>query len=96
VATGSGAVVPRQLDEIDRVQDRKRAREVGKEDEARLQRRDEKGLAPGIVVGDLQPELGDAAGDFVRRQVNLADAGVGLYEARSRWYRFARRSMSRL
>jgi hypothetical protein len=41
VAAHRGAAVAGKLDEVERVRDRNRAREVGKEDEARLERADE-------------------------------------------------------
>jgi hypothetical protein len=50
VAAGVGAVVARQLDEVDLVLDRDRAREVGEEDEARLQQRDEQQVAVLVVA----------------------------------------------
>jgi hypothetical protein len=90
--------VARELDEIERVGDRDRPREVGEEDDARLQRRDEQRLAAGVVAGDLPAELGDARRELLAREVNLADV-VSLarrYDASSRRYRCARRSISRL
>jgi hypothetical protein len=36
-----------------------RARQVGDEDNARLERRDEEGLSTLVVTGDLAPELAD-------------------------------------
>jgi hypothetical protein len=52
------------------------AGQVGQEDERRLQRADEQRLAAGVVGGDLLAELRDAGRDLVRREVDLADAGV--------------------
>jgi hypothetical protein len=69
---GVGAVA-RQLDEVVRVGDPHRAGEVGEEDHARLQRRDEERLAPRVVAGDLAAELADACGQLLPRQVDLAD-----------------------
>jgi hypothetical protein len=54
-----GAVVAGELDEVDLVRDRDRAREVGEEDEARLQQRDQQQLAVGVVARDLGAELVD-------------------------------------
>jgi hypothetical protein len=87
--------VARKLEEVDRVGDRDRAREVGEEDEARLQRGDEERLPTGVVAGDVAAELADTCGQLLPRQVDLAD-GARLYDASSRWYRCARRSRSRL
>jgi len=50
VAAGVRAVVAGQLDEIDLVLDRDRAREVGEEDEAGLQQRDEQQVAALVVA----------------------------------------------
>jgi hypothetical protein len=58
------------------VQERQRAREVGNEDEARLQRADEQRLAAGVVGGDLLAELRDARGDLLLGEIDLPDAGV--------------------
>jgi hypothetical protein len=55
------------------VQHRQRPRQVGDEDEARLQRPDEQGLAAGVVGGDLGAELADAGGELLGREVDLAD-----------------------
>jgi hypothetical protein len=54
-----GAVVAGELDEVDLVRDRDRAREIGEEDEARLQQRDQQQLAVGVVARDLGAELVD-------------------------------------
>jgi hypothetical protein len=98
VAAGVGVrAVAGQLDEVERVEDPDRAREVRDEDEAGLQRRDEERLAPSVVTGDLPAELSDAGRELLPREVDLADLGEGrLYDASSRRYRCARRSRSRL
>jgi hypothetical protein len=62
-----------QLEEVDRVRDRDRTREVGDEDEARLERGDEQRLAIGVVARDLTAELADARRELLSRQVDLAD-----------------------
>jgi hypothetical protein len=59
------------------VQDRHRARKVGEEDDARLQRRDQQRLAARVVLGDLGAELADPDGDLPGGKVDLADAIVG-------------------
>jgi hypothetical protein len=69
------------------VHDRQRAREVGEEDEARLQRPDEDRLPALVVARDLLAELADARTELVCRQIDLADPRVRgelSYEARSR------------
>jgi hypothetical protein len=58
------------------VEEGERPREVGQEDERRLQRADEQRLAAGVVGGDLLAELGDAGRDLARGEVDLADAGM--------------------
>jgi hypothetical protein len=85
-----------ELDEVDAVEDSERAREVGQEDDARLQRRDEERLAAGVVAFDLAAELADACRQLLTCQVDLADARARLYDASSSWYRCAKRSRSRL
>jgi hypothetical protein len=58
------------------VEHRDGAREVGGEDEARLERGDENRLAVGVVPGDLRSELADARGDLGRGEVDLSDPVV--------------------
>jgi hypothetical protein len=53
VAARVGAVVAGELDEVDLVRGRDRAGEIGEEDEARLQQRQEQQLALGVVACDL-------------------------------------------
>jgi len=60
VAAGVGAVVAGELDEVDSVRDRDRAGEVGQEDEARLEQRDEQQVAAVVVAGDVCAELANA------------------------------------
>jgi hypothetical protein len=55
------------------VRDRQGPREVGEEDGARLQRRDEERLAAGVRLGELRPELGDAPPDLRAGEVDLPD-----------------------
>jgi hypothetical protein len=76
VAAGVGAVVAGQLDEIDLMLDRDRAREVGEKDEARLQERDQQQLAVLVVPRDLRTQLLDAAAQLVGAEEDLADARV--------------------
>jgi hypothetical protein len=83
---GVGAVA-RKLDEIDPVRNRDRTRQIGEEDGARLQRGDEQWLTPVVVTGDLAAELGDARGQLLPREVDLADGLPRLYDASSRRYR---------
>jgi hypothetical protein len=65
------------------VRDRDRTREVGQEDEARLQERDEQQVAAGVLAGNLGAELADPSSQLVGREKNLADAGIDAYDARS-------------
>jgi hypothetical protein len=51
--------VARELDEVETVVDRQCPGQVRDEDDARLERRDEQGLPPFVVTGDLAPELAD-------------------------------------
>ena len=65
--------VARERDEIELERERDRAREIGREDERTLQDADENRVATGVLAGDLAPESRDARGDFVPREVDLAD-----------------------
>ena len=69
--------------------------EVGQEENARLQRRDEDRLASLVFVGDLGPELENSRSNLLGGEIDLAEL-VGLYEARSSLYLSASRAMSRL
>jgi hypothetical protein len=70
--------VARELDEVEAVVDRDRAREVADEGQARLQRADEQRLLAGMVAGQLRAELADARDDLVSVEEDLADAPVEL------------------
>jgi hypothetical protein len=83
VTASVGAVVAGQLYEVDRVGDRDRAREVGQEDEACLQQRDEQQVAAGVLAGDLRAELADARLQLLGREKDIADAGIYDYDAKS-------------
>jgi hypothetical protein len=74
--TATVAVVGGQVDEVEVVDDRQRARKVGDEDERRLQRGDEDRLEAVVVRGDLGAELIDARLELLPREVDLADALV--------------------
>jgi hypothetical protein len=52
-------------------------REVGEEEDARLQRRYEQGLAALVVPRDLGPELGNARPNLLGGEIDLPDL-VGL------------------
>ena len=84
MAAGVGAVVAGQLDEVDLMRDGNRPREVGQEDEARLQQRDEQQFAALVVARDLRAELRDAVAQLLCAEEDLADKGVSGYDARSR------------
>jgi hypothetical protein len=88
--------IARELDEVEPMMDRDGAREVGNEDDARLQRRDEQRLEPFVVTRDVTAELADARAQLPGGEVNLAEARLLGYDASSSRYRSARRSMSRL
>jgi hypothetical protein len=84
VAAHVRAPVSGELDEVERVRERKSARQIGEEDDARLQRPDEQRLAAGVVARDLGAELCDPRRELVAREVDLADPRVEVYDARSR------------
>src|SRR5215210_3128961 len=97
MATRVGSVVAGKLDEVDFVRARDGPGEVGEEDDARLQDRDQQQFLARVVLCDLRAELIDARSELFRREEHVPDARVGVfYEARSRRYRWASRSMSRL
>jgi hypothetical protein len=56
--------VARELDEVERVMDGDRAREVADERDARLQRADEERLAAGVLAGDLGADLAYTGADL--------------------------------
>jgi len=76
VASELGGAVACELDEVERVRDRDRAREVDDERDARLERPDEDRLTVGVVACQLGSELLDAGGDLGGAEVDLADAFV--------------------
>jgi len=92
---GAGRVAC-ELDEVEAVVDRQGAGQVRDEDDARLERRDEQRLPTFVVTGDLAPELPDTRAQLLAREVDVPEPRLGSYDASSRWYRSARRSMSRL
>jgi hypothetical protein len=91
--------VARQLDEVERVEDRRPTRQVADERDARLQRADEQRLLAGIVARELGAELTDAGADLVGVEEDLPDSLVacrqGAQDAFSSPKRAARRSKSR-
>jgi hypothetical protein len=97
VTSHRGPPVAGELDEIEVVMNRDRAREIGDEEQTRLEGADEERLRAAVVGSDLPAEIRDAGPDLIGGQVDVADALVGMrYEASSSRYRWARRSMSRL
>jgi hypothetical protein len=89
------AAVAGELDEVEGVGDRQGARGVADEREARLQRADQQGIEPGVVLGNLPPQLGDSGRDLVCVEEDLGDSAVERYDAFRRPYRAASRSKSR-
>ena len=71
-----GAGVRGELHEIERVRYRKRAREVGEKDHARLERCDQDRVPPCVVAGELGAELRDTCCDLLPRQIYGADLAV--------------------
>jgi len=65
VAAHLRAAIAGELDEVERVRNRDRPREVGEENQARLEQPDEQRLAPLVVARDLGAELADARGQLV-------------------------------
>jgi len=80
---GASTRVGRELQEVDAVRDRQGAGEVGEEDGAGLERRDEQRLAAGVGVRELDAELPDPVLDLAAGQVDLPDRmAVGREQAR--------------
>ncbi len=92
---GAGGIA-RELEEVEPVRDAERAREVGDEDDARLERRYEERLAAVVVARELMAELADTRAQLLPREVDGAEARAPAYDASSSRYRSAKRSMSRL
>ena len=65
-----------ELDEVERVVNRGRAREVADERDARLQRPHEQRLAARVLLRDLGTDLAHAGADLLRVEEHLADAVV--------------------
>jgi len=74
VSAGLGVGAVRgELDEVDRMRDRDRAREVGEKDEARFQGCDEQRLASFVIANDLTTELAYARLQLLAREVDVAE-----------------------
>jgi hypothetical protein len=63
-----------QLDELELVRDLQLARQVGEEDDAGLERRDQERLALAVVLVDLLGQLGYPFRDLLRGEVAVTDA----------------------
>jgi hypothetical protein len=70
---GAGGVA-RELQEVEAVLDPDGAREIGDEDEARLERRHEQRVEAVVLAPQLAPELTDACRQLLAREVDLAEA----------------------
>jgi hypothetical protein len=75
---GGPRAVSRQLDEFELVLPADRPRQIGEEDDARLQRRYEQQSAGRIVAPDLLRQLPDAPEDLLIAEVEVADPWVGV------------------
>jgi hypothetical protein len=87
--------VARQLEEVERVVDRGRPREVADERDARLQRSDEERLVSGVVGGELVPDLPDPGADLLGVEEDLADALVAFCQRGQDAFRSPKRAASR-
>jgi hypothetical protein len=76
VPAGLGGAVARQLDEVERVEDRDGARQITRERDARFQRADQQGLAPVVVARQLGTQLLHPGTEFVPVEEDCADAVV--------------------
>ncbi len=68
--------VARELDEVERVVDADRTREVADERDRRLEGADEHGLEARVVAGDLRAQLPDPRLELGGVEKHLPDAGV--------------------
>ena len=84
-AAAEVAAVAGEHEEVHRVRDRDRPREVACEDEGALQHRDQDEVAGCVVAGDLRAELVDPRADLVPGEIDLAGARI-LYVTRFRPY----------
>jgi hypothetical protein len=97
MSAGVGACgVAGELHEVEGMVDRQSPGEIGEEDDAGLERRNQQRLEPRVVAGDLPPELVDTRLQLLAPEVDVPQTRLGSYDASSSWYRSARRSMSRL
>jgi hypothetical protein len=71
------AVVSRQSDEIEVVNDRQRPSKIGDEDERGFQRGNKDRLEPFVVGGNLRTELLDPSPDLLTREVDVPDSLLG-------------------
>jgi hypothetical protein len=58
-SAGAVSLIASERDEVEVVDDGQGPREIGDEDERRLQRRDENRLQAVVVIGDLRAQLPD-------------------------------------
>ena len=72
---GAGRIAG-QFQEVEPVWDAERPREVGNEDDARLQRGDEQRLSSLVVARELAAELAYTRPQLLAREVDLAEAGA--------------------
>ena len=63
------------------MRNRQRPREIGEEDDARLERSDEQRLSAGIGNRQLPAELVDATADLLAGEVDLPGGGAAGQEA---------------
>ena len=91
--------VARELDEVEGVVDRRRARQVAQERDAGPKRADEQRLTPRVIAAELRADLAHAGTDLVGVEEHLADALVAYrqcaQDAFARPNRTASRSKSR-
>src|SRR5436309_2543583 len=75
-ALAAGTVFAGDLDEVERVERRRRARKVADERDAGFERADDQRLAAVVVVGDRGADLGDSCPDLGAVEEDLADPPV--------------------
>jgi hypothetical protein len=87
--------VARELEEVEGMMDRRRAREVADEGDARLERPDEQRLLRRVVTRQLLPDLTNPSADLLRVEEDLADSLVAFCQRAQDAFRSPKRAASR-
>jgi hypothetical protein len=91
-AAGAAASIRREFHDVERVGDRQCSRQIGEEDDARLEGRDEDRIESRVVAGELGSELENAGRDLGPAQIDRPDGALFRWGLGSRHDYDARRS----